>query len=104
MSSRYLENVLSRQDNPKMSCRYFENVLSRQDNSKTIQRCLEDVLCRLGYALNSGHYYLDVHLNFPSEAVCVLFSAKTFSKSEKVRAAVEHLPTSKIFSSTIYFP
>ena len=31
-----------------MSCRYLENVLSRQDNSKTILRCLEDVLCRLG--------------------------------------------------------
>ena len=31
-----------------MSCRYLENVLSWQDNSKTILRCLEDVLCRLG--------------------------------------------------------
>ena len=31
-----------------MSCRYLENVLSRQDNSKTILRCLEDVLCRQG--------------------------------------------------------
>ena len=32
----------------KMFCRYLENVLSRQDNSKAILRCLEDVLCRLG--------------------------------------------------------
>ena len=31
-----------------MSCRYLENVLSRQDNSKAILRCFEHVLCRLG--------------------------------------------------------
>ena len=48
MTCRYLESVLSRQDNSKMSCRYLENGLSRQDNSKAILRCLEDVLSRLG--------------------------------------------------------
>ena len=53
MSCRYLESVLSIQDNFKMSCRYLENVLSRQDNSKTILKCLEDVLCRLGIFLCS---------------------------------------------------
>ena len=36
-----------------MSYRYLENVLSRQDNSKTILRCIEDVLCRLGSVFQS---------------------------------------------------
>ena len=42
------------------------------------------------YASESGHYCLDIHSNFPSEAVCVLFSVKTLTKLEKVKAS-EHL-------------
>ena len=41
--------------------RYLENVLSRQDNSKTILRCLEDVLCHLGkthdFKSSTLHYF-----------------------------------------------
>ena len=51
-----------------MSFRYLENVLSRQDNSKTILRYLEDVLCRLGSCADityfiSGLGAVDRHLN-----------------------------------------
>ena len=42
------------------------------------------------YTSESGHYCLDIHSNFPSEAVCVLFSVKTLTISEKVKAA-KHL-------------
>ena len=65
MSCRYLESVLSIQDNFKMSCRYLENVLSRQDNSKTILRCLEDVLCRLG-SKNTLHYLKEFNGAIPN--------------------------------------
>ena len=44
-----------------MSCRYLENVLSRQDNSKAILRCLEDVLCQLGN-MNKEQEYIETEL------------------------------------------
>ena len=54
-----------------MSCRYLENVLSRQDNSKTILRCLEDVLCRLGFHCS----------NYSEERLALLNSIKNISMS-----------------------
>ena len=42
------------------------------------------------YTSDGEKYCLDIHSTFPSEAGCVLFSVKTLSKSEKVKAA-EHL-------------
>ena len=42
------------------------------------------------YTSKSGHYCLDNHSNYPLGAICVLFSVKALTKSEKVKA-VEHL-------------
>ena len=42
------------------------------------------------YTSESGHYCQDIHSNSPSEAACVLFSVKTLTKLENVKAA-EHL-------------
>ena len=50
----------------------------------------ENVVLEL-YTSESGHYFLDIHSNFPSEAVCLLFSVKTLIKSEKVKAAERYI-------------